>query len=161
MVLLINPYYLCFYVSNVHIDGYIEQVCRILFMLAFKFWNDNLISISDIHVRVGAKELITKEIYQNVEGFGGYRPIVEDALHNQMATYQFVEHGLRCVVSNYMSLVDVTTEEEDSQLCWEHEISAKCILEAIDTELNADGFDIMFRGLLSKCQKYIEEVCAK
>ena len=159
MVLFVNPYFINFYAKNVAIDDYIVTTCTMLFKFAFLLWKRNVLSISDIHLNLGAREIISKDVYLSGEGFGGYHAIDNNSLHNQFATHQFIDGNIRCVVKNFLSLVNVDIKKK-KQLMWEHMISTDCIYK-LSSEEDDDSFSSIFDKMIDTCQKYIDCICAK
>ena len=158
-ILFVNPYFIDIHIKNINIDGFVVRVCNMLYRVAFILWKENVISISDMHINLGAREIISKDIYLSRDGFGGYNPINHEELHNQFSTYQFIEDNIRCIVKNFLSLVNVEMKGENMQM-WEHVISSDCIYSLIGNE-NEDSFMEMFNRLTECCQKYIDCVCVK
>lgn len=158
-IMFVNPYFIDIFVKNIKIDHFVVKVCNMLYHVASILWKENVISISDIHINLGAREIISKDVYLSKDGFGGYNPIDNDDLHNQFATYQFIDNNVKCVVKNILRLVNVNTNEGED-LMWEHIISSDCIYTLLGDE-HEDGFMEMFNQMTECCQKYIDCVCVK
>lgn len=160
-VLFVNPYYIDFYTRNLGLREDVVAICKILYDLSIQLWHDKKISIADIHLNIGASEILDIDSYLSMAGFGGYKPVGDPTLCNQMSTSQFVDNGFRCIVKNYLSLLDVTLkEDETTEQMWYHVVSADYI-HYIDGEETVEGFSSLFNKMLEKCQNYIESVCAK
>ncbi len=158
-IMFVNPYFIDIFVKNIKIDDFIVRVCNMLYSVAFILWKENVISISDIHLNFGAREILSKEVYLSREGFGGYYPINKEELRNQFSTCQFIDGNIRCVIKNFLSLVNVEIEGENMQM-WEHVISSDCIYSLIGNE-NEESFKEIFNCMTEYCQKYIDFVCVK
>ena len=158
-ILFVNSHFIDIYVRNFEIDDYVVKICSMLYLVAYNLWKESVISMVDIHLNAGAREILGKDVYLSKEGFGGYTPINSEALHNQFSTYQFIDNGIRCVVKNFLSLVNVDIEEE-TQLMWEHILSSDCIYSMRGDE-SQESFHELFNRMTDCCQKYIDCVCAR
>ena len=160
-LLFVNPYCIHFYTRNLGLHEDVIKTCSMLYSLAIQLWQAKKISIADIYLNVGTSEILDKGSYLSMAGFGGYKPVGDPTLCNQMSTSQFVDNGFRCIVKNYLSLLDVTLkEDETTEQMWYHVVSADYI-HYIDGEETVEGFSSLFNKMLEKCQNYIESVCAK
>ncbi|MBD5240566.1 MAG: hypothetical protein HDS59_00555 [Barnesiella sp.] len=158
-IMFLNPYFIDIFVKNLSIDNFIVRVCNMLYRVAFILWKKNVISVSDMYLNLGTREIISKDVYLSRDGFGGYNPINNKGLHNQFSTYQFIEDNIRCIVKNFLSLVNVDIKGENMQM-WEHVISSDCIYSLVGNE-DDESFMKMFNRMTESCQKYIDCVCVK
>lgn len=159
IIVLINKYFIQLTVIKVNIDDFIHLLCEMLYIIIVRLWMENSVSVVDIQINAEARKMFGKDFYATDQSFGGYLPVNNGQLHNQVSTFQFVEDNLKCIVTNFLSLTDVFFENDVKEIMWEQKLSADCVL-TVEDKLKADGFRPVFDFMISKAQDYIK-LCAR
>lgn len=159
ITLFINRYYINLHISEFRIDDRTSKFLNWLYDTLIKLWNENTISIADMQIMTSASEILSIESYKCNDGFGGYKAIDSDFIHNQWSSTQFVYSDLNCTVTNILRLSNVRFEDESPEKMWEHTILAICV-HRFDEGNGNESFNSLFNRMLEQSQESIK-LCAK